>query len=64
MIICSCNLITANSVKQILQQHDNNQVPTVAEIMEKHGCSIECATCARNIKLEIRKHYEDRLESR
>jgi hypothetical protein len=26
--------------------------------MNKHGCSVECATCAHNIKIEIRKHYE------
>ena len=58
MIICSCNIISSNSIKQILDHHFQNDVPSVEELMEKHGCSVECATCARNIKIEIRKHYE------
>ena len=57
MILCSCNVITANSIKQILEQHSGD-IPSVEDIMDKHGCSVECATCARNIKIEIRKHYE------
>ena len=57
MILCSCNVITSNSVKQILEHHTGD-IPSVEDIMEKHGCSVECATCARNIKVEIRKHYE------
>ena len=64
MVICSCNTITENSIKQILQEYGDHVIPSVAEIMEKHGCSVECATCARNIKHEIRKYYEDRLENR
>lgn len=58
MILCSCNLISSNNVKQILEGHYMNEVPSVQEIMEKHGCSIVCATCVRSLKLEIRKHYE------
>lgn len=58
MILCSCNTISSNSIKQILEHHFQKDVPSVEEIMEKHGCSVECATCARNIKIEIRKHYD------
>lgn len=58
MILCSCNVISSNTVKQILDEHFHKDVPTVQEIMEKHGTSVECATCAHNIKVEIRKHYE------
>ena len=58
MILCSCNVITSNSVKQILDDHYSDSMPSVEDIMAKHGCSVECATCARNIKIEIRKHYE------
>lgn len=58
MILCSCNALSANTIKQILELHYANEVPSVNEIMEKHGCSVECATCVRNLKLEIRKHYE------
>ena len=57
MILCSCNALSSNTVKQILEHHDGD-VPSVQEIMEKHGCSVVCATCAHNIKIEIRKHYE------
>ncbi len=57
MILCSCNALSSNTVKQILEHHEGD-VPSVQEIMEKHGCSVECATCAHNIKIEIRKHYE------
>ena len=57
MILCSCNALSSNTVKQILDNH-NGPVPSVQEIMNKHGCSVECATCAHNIKIEIRKHYE------
>lgn len=63
MILCSCNVISSNTVKQILENHEYNGIPSVQDIMEKHGCSVECATCAHNIKVEIRKHYEKRLES-
>ena len=57
MILCSCNALSSNTIKQILEHHDGD-VPSVQEIMEKHGCSVVCATCAHNIKVEIRKHYE------
>lgn len=58
MILCSCNALSSNSIKQIIEHHFHNEVPSVQEIMEKHGCSVECATCAHNIKVEIRKYYE------
>jgi bacterioferritin-associated ferredoxin len=57
MILCSCNALSSNTVKQILEHHEGD-VPSVQEIMEKHGCSVVCASCAYNIKVEIRKHYE------
>ena len=57
MILCSCNALSSNTVKQILDSHTGD-IPSVQEIMNKHGCSVECATCAHNIKVEIRKHYE------
>jgi bacterioferritin-associated ferredoxin len=57
MILCSCNALSSNTVKQILEHHEGD-VPSVQEIMEKHGCSVVCASCAYNIKIEIRKHYE------
>lgn len=59
MIVCSCNFISANNIKQILETHYMTDIPSVQEIMEKHGCSVECATCVRNIKEEIRKHYDN-----
>lgn len=57
MIICSCNIISSNSIKHVIEHHFQNEVPSVEDIMKKHGCSVECATCVRNIKIEIRKHY-------
>ena len=57
MILCSCNALSSNTVKQILDNHSGD-VPSVQDIMNKHGCSVECATCAHNIKIEIRKYYE------
>lgn len=63
MILCSCNALSANTIKTILETHYMNDVPTVQEIMEKHGCSIECATCVRNLKQEIRKHYGNQKET-
>jgi len=59
MILCSCNTISANAVKEILDHHSGG-VPSVQEIMEKHGCSVVCATCVQSIKIEIRKHYESK----
>lgn len=64
MILCSCNALSSNTVKHILDNHSHDGIPSVQDIMEKHGCSVECATCAQNIKIEIRKHYENRLEGR
>lgn len=58
MILCSCNGISSNSIKDVIEHHFQGEIPSVQEIMEKHGCSVECATCAYNIKLEIRKYYE------
>ena len=58
MILCSCNTISSNTVKTIIDNHFSDTIPSVQDIMEKHGCSVECATCVHNIKVEIRKHYE------
>ena len=58
MILCSCNALSSNTVKQILDSHTGD-IPSVQDIMSKHGCSVECATCAQNIKIEIRKYYEN-----
>jgi bacterioferritin-associated ferredoxin len=58
MILCSCNSLSSNTVKQIIDDHSFDDVPSVQEIMEKHGCSVVCATCAHSIKIEIRRHYE------
>jgi len=59
MILCSCNAISSSDIKRVVES--SPRIPTVQEIMEKHRCSIECATCVRNIKEEIRKHYEDKV---
>jgi bacterioferritin-associated ferredoxin len=59
MILCHCNFISSNTIKQIVETHYMNDIPSVQEIMEKHGCSVECATCVRSIKEEIRKHYDN-----
>jgi len=59
MILCSCNSLSSNTVKQIIDDHSFDAVPSVQEIMEKHGCSVVCATCAHTIKIEIRRHYEN-----
>jgi bacterioferritin-associated ferredoxin len=59
MILCSCNSLSSNTVKQIIDDHSFDAVPSVQEIMGKHGCSVVCATCAHTIKIEIRRHYEN-----
>ena len=57
MILCSCNLISSNGIKEIMESRPSHvRVPSVEEIMQEHGCSVVCATCAHNIKVEIRKH--------
>lgn len=61
MIVCSCNIISSNTVKEIMNNHFVNEIPSVQEIMEKHGCSVQCATCVFSIKLEIRKHYDESI---
>ena len=58
MILCSCNAVSSNTIKQIVENHFVEEVPSVQDIMEKHGCSVVCATCTYNIKTEIRKYYE------
>jgi bacterioferritin-associated ferredoxin len=63
MIICSCNTLSSNSIQQIIEDHSFQSVPSVQEIMEKHGCSVVCATCTHNIKVEIRKHYDRNSEN-
>lgn len=59
MILCSCNNLSSNTVEQIIDDHSFDDVPSVQDIMEKHGCSVVCATCAHSIKIEIRKHYDN-----
>jgi len=63
MILCSCNAITSKSIKDIMEIHYQDSIPSVEEIMEKHGCSIVCANCVRSIKVEIRKHYDINSEN-
>lgn len=62
-ILCSCNVLCSNTIQTILENHFQNEVPSVQEIMEKHGCSVVCATCAYNIKLQIRQFYGEKNES-
>jgi bacterioferritin-associated ferredoxin len=47
MIICSCNVITDQDVRSVI---DSESPPRTAEVYTCLGCSARCGRCARTIK--------------
>ena len=57
MVICSCNFITEKDVEEAMASiSDQDKIPSVNTIMKTMGKEAVCATCARSIKEEMRKH--------
>lgn len=46
MIICSCNVITDQDVRSVI---DLQSPPRIAEVYICLGCSAQCGRCARTI---------------
>ncbi len=47
MIICSCNVISDQDVRSVI---DVESPPRTAEVYICLGCSVRCGRCARTIK--------------
>jgi len=55
MIVCSCNVITSEKVKEFIQSQQT--VPSVGKVLKGVGCNAVCGTCATSIRKEVIKHY-------
>jgi len=47
MIICSCNVISDQDVRSVI---DLGSPPRTAEVYMCLGCSVRCGRCARTVK--------------
>ena len=56
MIICSCNILTEENIKNCLQDKQNR--PSVGTILKELDCGDVCGTCATTVKKIIDEHYE------
>lgn len=61
MIICSCNIITEDKVKECLTGKEYQ--PSVGTVLKEIGCSQVCGTCSNNIVKVIRENYESQNRS-
>ena len=50
MIICSCNVITQEQIKQI---KETNEKVTVSQVMKELNCNDICGCCMKNIVAAI-----------
>ena len=55
MIICSCNIITEEQIKNCLVNKEKQ--PSVGTILKELECEQVCGTCSNNIVSIVRKHY-------
>ena len=55
MIVCSCNVITEDNIKECLNGKERQ--PSVGTILKELGCSQVCGTCSNNIVSIVREHY-------
>lgn len=55
MIICSCNVITDDNIKECLK--NRNSKPSVGTVLKELGYSPVCGTCSNNIIAIVREHY-------
>lgn len=55
MVICSCNVVTDQMIKEYMEKHEG-KLPSANAIFQALGKETMCATCSRNVKCEIRKH--------
>ncbi len=58
MIVCSCNMVTSEEIREAVAKYAGTfKIPSVETIMNDLGKETDCATCAKNMKAEIRKSY-------
>jgi bacterioferritin-associated ferredoxin len=55
MIICSCNVLTDERVKEYLKSRETK--PSVGTILKDLDCGPVCGTCSNNIIALVREHY-------
>lgn len=57
MVLCSCNIITSEQIKQIV--YDLGYKPSVSAVLNELGCDNLCGTCMSNIVTEIKKNVQE-----
>lgn len=63
MIVCSCNVLTSEKIKECLDERKDLTVPSVGTIIKDAGCNAVCGSCATTIREQIIKHYEVKNEN-
>jgi bacterioferritin-associated ferredoxin len=56
MIICSCNVITDDKIKEVIQNRQSR--PSVGTVLKELQLPPVCGTCANTISKVIEEHYE------
>ena len=55
MILCSCNVITDATIKEVIQNKQSR--PSVGTVLKELNLPPICGTCANNISKVIEEHY-------
>jgi bacterioferritin-associated ferredoxin len=58
MVVCSCNIITQEKIKEYFNQYQSDRVPSVGTVIKGMGCNAVCGLCATTIRNEIMNHCE------
>lgn len=55
MVICSCNIISTEEIKNVINSMEE---PTVKKVVKEIGWQSNCATCVNNLVTEIENIME------
>ena len=63
MILCSCEKISSNSIKQYLtSQSKTGIIISVGTVIKGLGCRVTCGVCAASIRKEIEQFYKEKKD--
>lgn len=57
MIICSCKIISSNTIKTVIE---SQQSPTIQSILKEIKWKGECGICSNNLVIEINNQLSRR----
>ncbi len=59
MVVCSCNVITSDSIISFLESREQTTIPSVGTVIKGIGYDgAICGTCASNIHKVVTDYFE------